>query len=129
MRQIWEGRQEGTCVRRLHGVCVYPVSYERGCAIRSEAWVDERKGYSCDCPNFDIDYVISNSASIGESFSVPAYESQPVRAAPVGWYRHVEAQIIRLNASREVLESGHNSRRYACHEDGNKVCSRFAVPC
>src|SRR5437879_9516870 len=129
MWQIREGRQERTSIGWLYGVRVYAVSYNSRRAVRSEAWVNQRKSYSCDCSNFDVDNVVSYSASIRESRGISRNESQTIRAACVGWYCHVEPQIICLDASCEVLEAGHNSRRYACQQDSNEVRSGFAVSC
>jgi len=106
MRQVREGGQEGTSVGWLNGVRVYAVSDKTRCTIRSEAWVNKRKGYSGDSPNFDVDHVISHSAPIGESCGISRNESKTIRVVRVGWYCHVDAQIIRLGGSCEVLEAG-----------------------
>src|SRR5207237_6044061 len=126
MWQIREGRQERTSIGWLYGVRVYAVSYNSSRAVRSEAWVNQRKSYSCDCSNFEVDNVVSYSAPIREACGISCNEPQTIRAACVRCYCHVEPQIICLDTYCEVLEAGHNSRRYACSEDSDKVRSWFA---
>src|SRR2546425_11401529 len=106
MRQVWEGGQEGTCVGSLYRVRVYTVPDKTGCSVRREAWVNKRKGYSGDGTNFNIDHVVSHSASVGKSRCITRYESKTIRVVRIGGYCHVEAQIICLGSSCEVLEAG-----------------------
>src|SRR2546428_13329904 len=99
MRQVREGGQEGTSVGWLNGVRVYAVSDKTRCTIRSDAWVNKRKGYPGDSPNFDVDHVISHSAPIEETCGISRTESKTIRVDRVWWYWHADAPRIRVRRS------------------------------